>query len=297
MINSKLTICWAAMVLPLFLFLSSCGNASEKTEESENTESLKIISLSGFITELLFEMGYGDQIIARDVTSTYPEQVNAIESVGHISRLNVEAILALQPDVIILEKVSEESVKFIDQLTGAGIKVVSVPTSTSFDNSLKAIKSLEGVLQVDKTITQKLQKQIESDSIALHEYLVGVEDQPKVLFLYARGAGNVMAGGYDTPSSKMIEKAKGINVMSSFDNYRAITPEALVEAAPEVLLFFTSGLSSLDEGAGLSEIPGMTQTPAFKENKIVAMDGQYLTTFGPRSAKAALELAKKLRGE
>lgn len=297
MLNGKISISWAVIMLPIFLILGSCNNAPQKVETVEEEATLRIISLSGFITELLFELGYGDQIIARDVTSIYPEEANAIESVGHISRLNVEAILALQPDLIILEKSSEESVKFIDQLTGAGIQVLSVPTSMTFDNSLKAAKALEGVLQIDQTIVEKINKQIESDSLALVEYLASVEDQPKVLFLYARGAGNVMAGGYDTPSSKMIEKAKGVNVMNSFDNYRAITPEALVEASPEVLLFFSSGLSSLDEGAGLAEIPGMTQTPAFKENKIVAIDGHYLTTFGPRSAKAALELAKKLRGE
>lgn len=296
MIN-KLSICIAFLALPLLLLLGSCNNVSEQAKETEEKESLRIISLSGFITELLFELGYGDQIIARDVTSTYPEAANAIESLGHISRLNVEAIIALQPEIIFLEKASEESVKFIDQLTGAGIKVVSVPTSTTFDNSLKAIQVLKDYLHIDQAIAEKIRKQLDADSLALAEYLTGKEDAPKVLFLYARGAGNVMAGGYDTPSSRMIEKAGGINVMNSFDNYRAITPEALIGAAPEVLLFFSSGLASLDEGKGLSEIPGMSQTPAFKENKIVAMDGQYLTTFGPRSAKAAVELAKKLREE
>lgn len=104
MLNGKISISWAVIMLPIFLILGSCNNAPQKVETVEEEATLRIISLSGFITELLFELGYGDQIIARDVTSIYPEEANAIESVGHISRLNVEAILALQPDLIILEK-------------------------------------------------------------------------------------------------------------------------------------------------------------------------------------------------
>jgi iron complex transport system substrate-binding protein len=57
---------------------------------------------------------------------------------------------------------------------------------------------------------------------------------------------------------------------------------------------FTSGLASLDGKDGLANIPGISQTPAFQHDQIIAMDGHYLLGFGPRAAKAVGELAGKL---
>ena len=103
-----------------------------------------------------------------------------------------------------------------------------------------------------------------------------------------------MVGGTQTSASAIIEKAGGVNAIQSFDNFQALTPEALLEAAPDVILMFTSGLASLDGKEGLKQIPGMSQTPAFQNDRIVAMDGHYLTAFGPRAGKAAIELAQKI---
>ena len=57
---------------------------------------------------------------------------------------------------------------------------------------------------------------------------------------------------------------------------------------------FESGLKSLDGKAGLANVPGISQTPAFRNDRVVAMDGHYLLGFGPRAARAATELARVL---
>ena len=131
-----------------------------------------------------------------------------------------------------------------------------------------------------------------ADSVQLSATLEGFTESPKVLFIYARGAGRLMVAGANTSAAAIIEKAGGQNAIRSFEGFKTMTPESLIEAVPDVILMFSSGLASLDGKEGLGQIPGISQTPAYKNNRIIAMDGHYLTAFGPRVGQAALELAR-----
>lgn len=274
------------------VFFTACadGNSSAQAVEKE----MRIITLSGFLTELIFELGYGQRIVGRDVTSQYPEEIGSIPDLGHISQLNAEAVLGLKPEIIFVEEKQVASIKFLDQLKQAGVKVAIIPTRYNFDNSIVAANKLKNYLPVEEERINKIAQQLEADSLRLSDFKKTIHSSPPVLFLYARGAGNVMAGGTNTSASVMIEKAGAKNAMNSFENFRAVTAEGLIESAPEVILLFSGGLKSIEEGSGLGSIPGMKQTPAFKSNKIIEMEGHYLTSFGPRSAAAALELSKKI---
>ncbi|MEM9918290.1 MAG: ABC transporter substrate-binding protein [Bacteroidota bacterium] len=283
--------------LLLFLLLAfSCQQGEHRTSSESGVAEApaKIISLSGFLTELLCEMGHKDQLVGRDVTSTYPADVQSLPSLGHISQLNMEAVLALQPDVILLEAEQMGRAKGLSKLTEAGIQLISVPTSKTLDNSLRAAAFIREHLAGDEAAIGKIQAQITKDSLALAEQLANQIEKPRVLFLYARGAGRLMVGGRHTAAEAIIEKAGGQNALTSFDDYKPLTPEALVEAAPDVILMFKSGLASLDGKEGLSQITGISQTPAYQNDRIVAMDGHYLTAFGPRVGQAARELANKI---
>jgi len=65
-------------------------------------------------------------------------------------------------------------------------------------------------------------------------------------------------------------------------------------AAPDVLLFFDSGLASIGGREALAEIPGIVQTPAWEQRRILAFPGDFLLNFGPRTGAAALALAQAL---
>lgn len=274
------------------VFFTACadGNTSAQAVEKD----VRVITLSGFLTELVFALGHGDKIVGCDVTSAYPEATDSIPNLGHISQLNAEAILGLKPDLLFVEEKQAESIKFLNQLEQAGAKIVIVPTRLNFDNSIVAANLIKEYLPVEENVINRIGQKLEADSLALEDFKRDIGISPPVLFLYARGAGNVMAGGAGTSASVMIEKAGARNAMNGFENFRAVTAEGLIESAPEVVLLFTGGLRALQEGKGLGSIPGMSQTPAFKSNRIIEMEGHYLTSFGPRSAAAALELSKKI---
>ena len=260
------------------------------SEEQKVLKDAKIISLSGFLSEVLYDLGLEEQIIARDVTTTYPESLAALPNLGHISQLNSEAILALQPDVVILEEAQLGQFKQYEQLQKSNITIITVPTTHSLSNAINAAEYLKQYVSIEQQKFVDLKKQIIADSIELEKGVASIEEKAKVLFIYARGAGRLMVAGTNTSAAAIIEKAGAQNAISSFDNFKPLTPEALIEASPDVILMFKSGLAGLDGKEGLEQIVGIPQTPAYQNNRIIAMDGHYLTAFGPRASKAALEL-------
>lgn len=279
--------------LALLLGLASCQTSTESPNADAPTE--RIITLSGFLTELAFDLGYGDQIVGVDVTSVAPTAVDTLPKLGHISQLNAEALLALQPTLILVDAAQRAQAPALDQLEASGIRVVGVHTRYALHNAITAAEQLRTVLAFDESRLQTLREQIAQDSAALAARLDTLtSDAPRVLFLYARGAGRLMIGGTGTAADAAIRLAGAQNAAAHIDGFTALTPEALVKMQPTHLLLFSSGLASLDGKDGLAQIPGMAQTPAFRQGRIIAMDGHSLTAFGARIGATLLELTDAL---
>ena len=121
------------------------------------------------------------------------------------------------------------------------------------------------------------------------------DKKPKVLFIYARGAGNLMVAGKETPLHSMIELAGAENAAAELTDFKPLTPEALLTTNPDVILMFDSGLQSLGGVDGLLKVEGIAATNAGKNKKVVSMDGQLLSGFGPRLGEAVVELHNKLQ--
>lgn len=266
--------------------------ATTIAQEATPTKA-RIVSLSGTLTELLYDLDYGDQIVGVDVTSTFPSAAASLPKLGHVRQLNVEGVLELQPTLIFIDADVADNAA-IRTLGEAGIEIVPVPSTPTLDNAAKAAEVIGEHLVISDKFLADYQDKIHKDSLALAEVLSATTSTPRTLFIYARGAKQLMVAGADTEASAMIELAGGTNAITSFKDFKPLTPESLVEAAPDVILMFTSGLASLDGKAGLANIPGIDQTPAYKNDRIIAMDGHYLLGFGPRAAKAAKELARSL---
>lgn len=87
------------IISTLFL-LASCGSKNDST--SEKVEEKRIVSLSGTLTEVLYELGEGENIVGVDVTSTYPSKTEKLNQLGHISQLNIESLIGLKPTHVFL---------------------------------------------------------------------------------------------------------------------------------------------------------------------------------------------------
>jgi iron complex transport system substrate-binding protein len=99
-----------------------------------------------------------------------------------------------------------------------------------------------------------------------------------------------MVSGTGTPVDKMISLAGGKNAVSDFEDYKPLTPEALIKGNPDVILMFDSGLQSVGGAEGVLKIPGVDKTNAGKNKKIISMDGALLSGFGPRLGEGIYQL-------
>ena len=287
---------WCLCLFASAMLLTGCTEASSAPAGPSNPAAAeRIVSLDGTLTELLYELGYGAQLVGVDVTSTYPAAARELPKLGHISQLNTEALLQMAPDLVFVAADELERAG-LAPLRAAGITVAAIELSPTLDNALTAARQIREYLDFPEQHLNELAARLDRDRTDLAAELAGHAgaEPPSVLFLYARGAGRLLVAGQETDAARMIELAGGRNAATTFADFAALTPEALVAAAPEVILMFTSGLASLDGAAGLSQIPGIAETPAYRTERIIAMDGHYLLGFGPRAGQAAADLARRL---
>ena len=125
----------------------------------------------------------------------------------------------------------------------------------------------------------------------------GATSTPRILFIYARGAGTMQVAGAGSSAEAMIELAGAENAIIGFEGYKPMTAEAVAAAAPDVILMLNRGIESIGGIDGLLEQPGIALTPAGKNRRVVAMDDLLLLGFGPRLGKAVLTLTQKLHAE
>ncbi|MCW3463108.1 heme/hemin ABC transporter substrate-binding protein [Chitinophaga nivalis] len=250
----------------------------------------RIVSLNGTVTEILCDLGFQQQIVGVDVTSIYPAAMEKVPKVGHNRNISAEPVLALQPDLI-LSTANFLSPAVIAQFKSVGIANVIVEQDYSVAGTKKLITQIAAALNVPAKGTA-LCKQIDQQQAALHI----AKQNKKVLFIYARGAGTMMVAGEGTPMDKMITLAGAANAATGFHDFKPLTAEALVAANPDVVLLFDIGLQSLGGVDGLLKVPGVAQTNAGKNRKVIVMDGLLLSGFGPRVIPAIKELSQKIGG-
>ncbi|MFY0252487.1 hemin ABC transporter substrate-binding protein [Chitinophaga sp. 30R24] len=277
----QLNLRWSTVLLLLCFQVSVCVSAQSYK---------RIVSLNGTVTEIVCDLGFQQQIVGVDVTSTWPADMDKVPKVGHNRNITAEPVLTLQPDLI-LSTTNFLSPPVIAQFKNVGVKQVMVDQEYSIAGTKKLITEIAAVLQVPEK-GAALCKRLDEEQQALHI----ASQHKKVLFIYARGAGTMMVAGEATPMDKMINLAGAKNAVSGFNDFKPLTAESLVAANPDVILLFDTGLQSVGGIDGLLKIPGVAQTTAGKNRKVIVMDGQLLSGFSPRVIGAVKELSQKING-
>ncbi|HEY6901036.1 MAG TPA: ABC transporter substrate-binding protein [Puia sp.] len=250
----------------------------------------RIVSLNGTISEMLCALGLEQQIAGVDVTSTYPASLQAKPKVGHNRTIAAEGVLSLQP-TLVLGLDNQLNPSLLEQLKGTQVKTLIFKQDLSVEGVRALLKEVAKATGTESRAAA-VQQQFDQQLSAVH----AEKSNKKVLFVYARGAGTMMVGGTGTPVDKLIQLSGGQNAVKDFADFRPLTAEALVAADPDVILLFDSGLKSLGGTEGLLKVPGVAQTRAGQQGKIVTMDGELLSGFGLRLPQAIGELNKKIRG-
>lgn len=264
----------------------STENNTEAKAEAPKTNH-KMITLNGGITEIVAALGHEKEIVATDVTSTYPEGLKtSAENLGHVRSITIEPIMAVSP-TLILASDKDINPDLMGKIKSSGIKTETFKQEYSVEGTKKLIADVAKA--IGNNDYQKLNDKIDSDLAQVQT----LTKKPKVLFIYARG-NMMMVSGRNTPMAALIGIAGGENAVNDFEDFKPLTPEAVVKANPDILFLFSSGLESSGGIEGVLKAPGVAQTNAGKNKKVIAMDGGLISGFGPRLGEAAVSLNKLL---
>ncbi len=260
-----------------------------------NPQAKRIVAVGGTITEILYALGAGDRIVARDSTSSFPAEALTKPDVGYMRALSSEGILSQKPDLILSEDGAGPA-DVIGILKASEVPMVTVDTPPLLSAIAKKIEDVGAAVGLsDKA--KGLADEVDKGLAALASDVAGVGDKKKrVLFVLSTAGGRIMAAGKDTEAAAIIEMAGGFNAAQEITGYKPLTDEAVIAAAPDVVLTMQRG-NHAENPDQVFALPAFQSTPAAASKSLISMDGLYLIGFGPRTPAAGRELAAKLYPE
>lgn len=281
------------LTLSLLLVMVLAGLYVKKASGDDHRSGpQRVVALGGSVTEIIYALQGEAKLVGVDASSIYPDAAQALPQLGHFRQVSSEGVLSLNPDLVLAIEGTGPPTS-ITQLRAAGVEVVTVPSTPSVEGVRRKIRIVAGALGMQEAGEQLVQ-QLNTGIEAIEGNVGGITKKPRVMFIYARGNGTPNVSGKGTSADAMIRLAGGENAIQSFDGYRPLTAEAVVVAAPDVILVLERGLEALNGKESFLNMPGVALTPAGRTGKIIAMDDMLMLGFGPRLGEAIESLHAKL---
>jgi iron complex transport system substrate-binding protein len=272
-----LTVTWAT---------SSCATSdlNSTTNLSPNSNSIfintgeesrfsRIVLIANGSFEIVKALGYESKVVGVGITEKYNNSDIAQVTDGH--DFNLEKVLNVNPDLILIDTNTALSSQIDDQLTRLGI----VKYELSFVNTVEGIR--DKILEIANVLgTPKAGSELIAN---LNQILGNKQTGIRAAFLYLRGSNSIyLIGGKGSGADDLISSAGGVDVGALKFNtaFTPLTPEAMVELNPDVFLLMNKGLESVGGIAGFAKLPGVAQTNAGKNQRIITVEDELLLSFG-----------------
>ncbi|GAA1413492.1 ABC transporter substrate-binding protein [Kitasatospora putterlickiae] len=272
---------------------ATATSADGRTTTVTSTE--RIIPLNGSLAEIVFSLGLGPKVVARDVSTTF-EQAAALPVITQAHDVSAEGVLSLHPTVVLADR-STGPAEAIAQIRSAGVPLLVLDDAKRLEDvgpRIDTVAAALGVPDAGRRLKERTEQRITEAKAALP----AVERRPKVAFLYLRGSASVyLLGGPDSGAGSLIEAVGGEDAGTAAGlggDFTPLTSEALVKAAPDAILVMSKGLDSVGGVDGLLKLPGVAQTPAGLDRRIVSIEDGQLLSYGPRTPQVIHEIAEQL---
>lgn len=260
-----------------------------------DTRDMRLVSVGGALTEIVYALGAEDRLVGRDSTSVYPPEALALPDVGYLRALPAEGVLSLEPTLVIAEDDAGPPA-VLEQIRLAGTPLEIVSDDHSMEGVARKVETVAALLGCsDEGVA--LAATIRAEAAALAEAVAAAPSRPRVLFLLNIGQGAPMGGGANTSADGIIALAGGSNAAAGMEGYKPLSAEAAIAAQPEVILMAAGSVEALGGREAVLALPQVAHTEAGANGRLVVMDGLLLLGFGPRTVEAARALAAELHGE
>jgi iron complex transport system substrate-binding protein len=256
------------------------------------TDISRIIPLSGDIAEIIWDLGLGGNIVGVDVSAVYPEALLALPKVGYERVLNAEGILSLEPTVVIGKQAAGPP-EVIEQVQNAGVPTVIIASSETIEAPNEKIERVATALGLQNDgQAQALDVKVHNEIQAAIDLASQVSDKPSALILLIQEGGVQLVAGGGTVASAMLEAAGATNAgeAAGIMGYQPVTAEALVAAAPDIIVTQALGAEAVGGVDGILALPGVAETPAGQNGRIYIYDDELLLGMTPRTGQQLMTM-------
>jgi iron complex transport system substrate-binding protein len=258
------------------------------------TSPHRIAVFSSAAVELLFAIGAGDRIAGVTRYAVYPKAVEKLPKLGGLMDINFERLTALHPDLIIVQSVNPKIEEFAKR---RNIEFMRIELERIEDALRMAVTLGDklGLKQAGTALAEQIRRALDN----VRRRVRGQRPVPCFLSVdrVPGRLSQLLSSGRETFLTELLELAGGRNVFGDMSaRYRAVSKEALLARAPEVILELKPGVeASSDIAASLTADWKMFGTlPAVRQNRIYVITHDAALIVGPRMAEVALALAKRL---
>lgn len=291
-----------ALVLA-WLVLASAGLAAENETTTDATaaaiplhlDAQRIVSLAPNITEMVCYVGLEDRLVGRSEFCDYPPQVRALPSVGGFVDTSLEAIVALNPDLVIAYQ--GNSLELIEQLRELGIPVLALAGAASLDDIFKQMETIATVAGADDlpalAIIAKLKAKLAGEmATASRGFTVFYGYPGELMYTCAPG----------THIDDLIKAAGGTNIVTDpAVRWPQVGAEFVVAADPDYILTGTSCTEDEDPAAVRAALIEQLRADEFwsqldsvRAGRVIVIDSDILTRPGPRIVNALAQFISQL---
>jgi iron complex transport system substrate-binding protein len=272
----------------LLLLLFGCGRSERATRATDGRH--RIVCLTPSATEVVAALGATDEIVGVDRYSVYPAEVQHLPKVGDYVAPNLETILALHPDIAVLDGVQEQVQK---RLQTAGITTVSLQAQTIDDIriALHQVGKTLGRTPQAEALVAALDADLARFRATAAEKRRAAGRAPRVLVVVDRqpgGLAGIYAAGPHTFLDEVLTLLGAENVLADSPvRYSNLAAEHIISLAPDVILETTP---ITDAALARADWSKLASVPAVANGRVYSVADPVLQAPGPRLASGVARL-------
>jgi iron complex transport system substrate-binding protein len=284
-----------ALILPALLLLcSACKPAAEPNAAPGDYR--RVVTLSPSLSETMYALGLGDRVVGVTAFARCPEEVNQKPKVGGYSDINIEAVYALKPDLVLALEQQEDTLR---QLRALNLNLAQFKNET-VEDILDLIRRTGALFSRPKK-AETLCRTIE-DELSRLKQAAQTRPRRRVLVSVGRNMGtgkigDVYAAGPKTLFGQIIELAGGENVYQGTAPYAALGKEAILRLNPEVIIDLIPDMDTMQEytqAAALEQWIAFGEIDAVLNGNVTINMSSYICIPGPRITLMIRDIAQAI---
>lgn len=272
-------------VLCFFLLLSSASGL-EVTDDTGRTVTLsspaaRVISLTPANTEIVFALGAGESLVGVTTYCDYPEEAKKKEKIGSITEVDLEAIVRLEPDLVLAGSLTPPEV--VERLTQLGYPVF-VLDAKSIAQVIEDIRKVALLLGKEKE-GEALVKAMERNVREIQARVSGLSEEAKPRVFHVIWHDPLWTAGKDTFIHEFITLAGGKNVAEDLSGYVTLDLEELLRRNPDIITVVSAHGENLPYNFIVSDTR-LRVLQAVQQGRVFVVDSDIVSRPGPRVTQA-----------